>query len=132
MKTEWIDNKPKYKAGDLVLYYSESGSFNDTGVAGIVKSVAVMPHTKKSKEIIEKNNSERRNCCGGNSRKSGLNQIIYTLEDGKEVHGNMILYSGVTEINNLLRHLREEVKRKKEKLHDVGLAMGLDEWDIPN
>lgn len=131
MKTIWYDNQPKHKPGDLVLYYSESGRFNDVGVAGIVDNVSVAPYSEKRKANIEKSNSERRDCCGKKSVNSGLNEIIYKLEDGKEVHENMVRYSGVKELNNLIKHLREEIKYEKGRIRKIGLAMGLDEWDIP-
>lgn len=130
MKTIWYDNQPQFTRGDLVLYYSESGSFNDVGLAGIVDNVSVVPYSDKRKQIIEKSNSPKNRCCGNSEKKQGLNEIIYKLQDGKEISENLILYSGINRVNKLLEYLRGEIKRKQEKIHDIGIAMGLDECDV--
>lgn len=130
MKTVWKENYPKYKAGDLVLYYEKSGSFNETGIAGIIKEVVSKPLTDENRKSREEENRNRRDCCGKTETVCGTNFIYYKLESGKTVYEGMILYTGVDKINGLLSHLRTELLYYKKARRKAAIALGVDEYDI--
>lgn len=123
----WVDNKPKYKKGDIVLI---SDGFSNSYVTQILE-VKIKAATKEQRKSHEEHISRQRQCCGNDGRgvRSDSNIITYLTLHNKTIYEREIQCVGIDEINEHIKSLYKQISDYSEQVSKAAEALGYnDNW----